>query len=225
MQHHCEDHRAAISDRCIPRRGVMHLLLGAAMSTATMSATAMAQPTDEPAPISVAQAILFIRQSGERLITILDGSGDAAAKREQLKALISDAIDVDGIARFALGRFWSNANVGERAEYVRLFPAVLVSDIDKAFGAYRGVRFSIDRGTQADDAIHVTTTVFRPDYSLQVTWVVGAIGGTAKILDIVAGGFSMRLSQRDACVSLLRNDNNSIQALIETLRRQAAVVS
>jgi phospholipid transport system substrate-binding protein len=198
----------------------MSLVLGSALST-----IAMTQPTDELVPLSVAQAIQFIRRSGERLIAILDGSDGATAKREQLKALISDAIDVDGIARFTLGRFWASASTGERSEYLRLFPAVLVSDVGKAFGAYRGVRFSIDRGMQADNAVHVTTTVFRPDYSFQVTWVVGAIGSATKILDIVAGGLSMRVSRRDTCVSLLRHDNNSVQALIETLRQQAAIVS
>ena len=182
----------------------------------------MAQPAD----LSVAQAMQFIRQSGDRLVAILDGPAEPAVKRQQLAALINDTIDVDGIARFALGPYWRTASDGQRSEYVRLFPAVLLGNIGRTFGGYQGVRFSIDRGTQVGDAIQVTTTVYRPDNTLQqVVWVVSAIGGAAKIIDIVAAGVSMRIAQRNGCVNLLVRDNDSVQALIETLRRQAAAVS
>lgn len=209
--------------RWVTRRGTISLLLtGAAMSTAAMTRSA-----DEQASVSVVQAIQFIRQSGDRLIAILDGSADLAVKRGQLEALINDTIDVDGIARFALGRLWNTASDGERNEYVRLFPAILMGNFAKTFGGYRGMRFSIDRATQADTAVKVSTTVVRPDYPIpiQVTWVVGATDGATKIVDICAAGVSMRIAQRDDCISLLAHDNNSVQALIETLRRRAGVMS
>ncbi len=203
------------------RRASIRLLLGGAI----MATAAMSRPAEEQETLSIAQATQFIRHSGDRLIAILDGSAEPPAKRAQLEALIADTLDVGGIARFALGRFWHGASDGQRSEYIRLFPAVLLGDVDKAFGTYRGVRFSIDRATQTEDnTVQVSTTVFRPDYPVQVTWIVGSIGGATKVIDIVAGGFSMRISQRDDCTSLLKHDN-SIETLIETLRRQAAAVS
>ena len=84
------------------------------------------------------------------------------------------------------------------------------------------MRFSIDRSTQADDAVQVSTSVYRPNYPMQrVVWVVGTVRGAAKIVDIVAAGISMRIMQRDNCVKLLTRDANGIQPLLDTLQRQA----
>jgi phospholipid transport system substrate-binding protein len=207
--------------RWFTRRGTIYLLLGGSI----MSAVAMTGSQDEEGSVTTAHAMQFIRQSGDRLIAILDGPADPPEKRGQLEVLINDSIDVGGIAHFALGRFWNTASDREREEYVRLFPATLSENFGKAFGGYRGVRFSIDRAWQADSEVKVLTTVFRPDYPMQVTWVVGSIGGATKIVDILAAGVSMRITQRDDCNSMLAHSNNSIQALIETLQRQTGVTS
>ena len=205
----------------LTRRATIHMLMvGALMTTA-----AMTRPENDEEPVSVTRATQFIQQSGDRLMAILNAPDDPLARRGQLEALIKDAIDVGGIARFTLGRLWTSASEDQRTEYVRLFPAVLLVNVGKAFGSYRGVRFNVDRATWTDSGVEVATTLLRPDYSMQVTWIVGLIGGTTKIVDIVAGGFSMRLSQRDDCMKLLGRDNNSIGNLIDTLRRQAAVLS
>jgi phospholipid transport system substrate-binding protein len=207
--------------RWVTRRGTIYLLLGGTV----MSAAAMTGSQDDQGSVTATQAMQFIRQSGDRLIAILDGPVDPPEKRKRLEVLIKDSIDVDGIAHFALGRFWNTASDRERKEYVRLFPATLSENFGKTFGGYRGVRFSIDRAWQADSEVKVSTTVFRPDYPMQVTWVVGSVSGTTKIVDILAEGVSMRITQRDGCNTMLVHNNNSIQTLIETLQRQTGVTS
>jgi phospholipid transport system substrate-binding protein len=184
--------------------------------------TAMTRSADDPGPTSVSDAIQFIRQSADSLIGILDGPAEPDMKRRQLAELLSDTIDVEGVARFALGRFWSLASDAQRDEYLRLFPVVLIDNLGKALSDYQGMRFSIDRSTQADDAVQVLTSVYRPNYPMQrVVWVVGTVRGAAKIVDIVAAGISMRIMQRDNCVKLLTRDANGIRPLLDTLQRQA----
>jgi phospholipid transport system substrate-binding protein len=191
-----------------------------------MLTTGMSRPSDQPGGLTVPEATQFIRSSGERLIATLDGAGKAADKRQQLVALLDEAVDVDGIARFALGRFWNTASDGQRDAYLRLFSAVLVDRLCNAFDDYHGMHFSIDRVTQADDAVQVVTSVYRPNQATQrVVWIVGAVAGVTKIVDIVAEGLSVRIMQRDHCVKLLQQDGYSIEGLIGTLRQQSGIPS
>lgn len=206
----------------ITRRRANYLLIAAA----TLSIAGMTRMVSAQRALKVSQAMQFIQQAGDKLIVILNGPGDSAAKQRQLVGLINEVVDVRGIARFSLGRFWNAMSAEQREEYVHLFPAVLIGGIGRSVGAYAGVKFSIDRGAQIDDNIQVWTTVIRPgDHPRQVTWIIGEVVGVQKIVDIVAEGSSLRITQRDDCASFLAHNNHSIEALIETLRRQAEVTS
>jgi phospholipid transport system substrate-binding protein len=151
---------------------------------------------------SVADAQNFLQQSGDKLAAILNGPGEWSDKSRKVEALIDQAMDVAGIARFALGRSWNVATDAQRGEIVRLFPSVLVGNVE------------------------ISTTVLRPgDAPRQVVWMVAWIAGAPKIVDIIAEGTSMRITQRDDCAGFLQQNNHSIPALIETLRREAAAAT
>lgn len=209
----------ACQGRWFTRRQTGYLLL----TGAVISVGAVARLVDDQRPLSAAEGREFIQRSGDRLIAILDGPGDQAGKRRQLQALISETMDIDGIARFTLGRFWNTASNEQRDEYVRLFPIVLFGTVTTQFGSYQGVRFSMDRVIATSEGAEVATTVFRPTAPMQqVVWVLAPFGGRIKIVDIVAARTSMRIWQRDDCANFLAHNNYSISALLESLRRANA---
>ena len=202
----------------ITRRQAGYLLAVGAVASAGVVGRLLNAQT---AP-TVAEAIKFIQQSGERLVAILDGASDWPTKRQRVLVLIEAAVDVAGITRFSLGRFWNTASEQQRGECVRLFPAVLIGGLGRSIGAYQNLRFAIGRGAQANDTVHVRTTVLRQgDPPREVMWVVGLAGGVAKIVDIMAEGSSLRITERDDCASFMTRNNYSMSALIDELRRQA----
>jgi phospholipid transport system substrate-binding protein len=194
------------------------LAAGAGTPLAGLNATARAENA-----LSASQATQFIQQEGSRLVAVLNGPGDWPEKQKRLQALINETMDVSGIARFALGRFWNSASEAQRQEYVALFPAVLLAGVGRTIGGYQGVSFTIDRAIQLEERVQVWTTVNRANAPpTQVAWIVEPSAGTPKIGDIIAQGASLRITERDDCTSFLSHNNYSIQALIETLRRQVA---
>ena len=175
---------------------------------------------------TVAEAVAFIQQSGDRLVAILNGAGEWPSKRQQVLLLIDNSLDITGIARFSLGRFWNAATEQQRAECVRLFPAVLIGGLGRSIGAYQNLSFVVGRGTQSNDTVRVWTTVLRPgDAPREVTWSIGLVGGRPKIVDIAAEGSSLRITERDDVASFMTRNNYSIPALIDELRRVSAVTS
>jgi phospholipid transport system substrate-binding protein len=69
----------------------------------------------------------------------------------------------------------------------------------------------------------VSTVVERPNNPpTNVDWVVSNPGSDPKIIDVVAEGTSLRLTQRQDYASYLSHNNNSIDALIDAMRQQVA---
>ena len=162
-----------------------------------------------------------MRSFGDTLIGIVNSPASAAEKQRQLAPVIERGVDVDLIAQFCLGRFWRTASAAQRKDYTTLFHGVLINNILGHLGEYRGVTYTLtstqDRGGDA----YVGTIIHRPGQSdITVQWVVGDSGGRSRIVDVVAEGTSLRLTQRSDYTSYLSRNNNDVDALIAAMRRQ-----
>jgi phospholipid transport system substrate-binding protein len=194
-----------------PRR----TLLAGAAALAMLGAMSL-----RPALAQQAGADAFVKGFADRLIAVVNGPGSAEAKQQQLAPLIDGSVDVPAIAKFCLGRFWASATPAQQEAYTQLFHQVLINNISGHLGEYRGVSFTMT-GThpQGEDAL-VGTIINRPNAPpANVQWVVRT-GGTPKVLDVVAEGTSLRLTQRQDYASYLTRHGGSIDALIAALKRQ-----
>ena len=172
---------------------------------------------------AVEKASAFIQQTGDRLAGIVNGALGASEKRQALTQILEGAVDVDGIARFCLGRFWRTASPDQQTRFMTAFHEVLVTNISSKLGEYKGVRLSVQRGRQQDDAAIVTTVVERPNNPpTTVDWVVGAPATSPKIIDVIAEGTSLRLTQQQDYASYLTRNNNDVDALINAMKQQTA---
>src|SRR3982074_937492 len=75
------------------------------------------------------RASSFVKNIGDRLVAVVNGQESDREKRAKLTAIIDGAVDVDGVARFCLGRFWRNASAEQQQRYTELFHQVLVNNI------------------------------------------------------------------------------------------------
>ena len=98
---------------------------------------------------------------------------------------------------------------------------MLVNNITAKLGEYRGVRYTIGRVQQRDENAVVSTVVERPNNPpTRVDWIVSNLARDPKIIDVVAEGTSLRLTQREDYSSYLNRHNNSVDALIDAMRQQ-----
>ncbi|HET6607410.1 MAG TPA: ABC transporter substrate-binding protein [Rhodopila sp.] len=191
------------------------LTLAAATALVPFARGAWAQSTDK--------ASAFIKVTGDRLVGVVNGPGSASAKRAQMTQILNDAVDVDGIAKFCLGRFWRTASSAQQEAYVKLFHEVLVTNITTKLGDYKGVSFIMGRARVDGENDVVSTTVNRPNNPpTAVDWIVADVSASPKIIDVVAEGTSLRLTQRQDYASYLMHNNNNVDALISAMKNQVA---
>ena len=171
----------------------------------------------------VEKATAFVQQTGNQLVAVVNGAMAPADKRRALTQILEAAVDVDGIARFCLGRFWRTASPDQQKRFMAAFHEVLVTNISSKLGEYRGVKLTVQRGRQQDDEAIVTTIVDRPNNPPStVDWVIEQPATAPKIIDVVAEGTSLRLTQRQDYASYLARNNNDVDALINAMKHQTA---
>jgi len=167
------------------------------------------------------RAEAFVKTTGEKLVGVVNGPGGPQQKQRALTEIIDATVDVDGVAQFCLGRFWRQATPEQQHRYLETFHHVLVSNITSKLGEYQGVRFTVNRTIPGGDTVKVDTTVVRPNNpATNVQWVIGESSSAPKIIDVIAEGTSLRLTQRSDYAAYLSHNNNSIDALIGAMRQQ-----
>jgi phospholipid transport system substrate-binding protein len=166
----------------------------------------------------------FIRDKANALLAIVNGDASDAAKQDAVGKLLAEAVDVDGVARFVVGRYWRTATAQEQQEYSKLFGDLLRLTIAARFGELKGLNFQVLGPTRRDEeAQGVATVIERPGQPpANVEWKIAQVGGVLKVVDLVAEGTSLRLTQRSEYTSVLQRNNGQFAGLLSAMRRQVA---
>ena len=174
--------------------------------------------------ISSDQAVKFITNSGNQLVALINQGGDTPTRRAALQVIVDRDIDVNGVGKFCLGRFWRSATPDQQQNYTSVFHAVLMRTLTANLGDYQGVTFTVGQVLPRDGGgVAVQTVLTRPNNAPNdVQWVVMNIGGMLKVTDVIVEGTSMKLTKRSEYASYLQNNNNDLNALIAALRAQSS---
>jgi len=172
---------------------------------------------------SGSQAVTFVESTSAQLVAVVNGDGSPEEKRRRQQQVIEATVDVDDIARFCLGRFWRIATPDQQTQYLAVFHDLLVSEIAGHLGEYKGVRLTTGLARTSADTEIVNTTVVRPNNpATQVDWAVSTSSGNPRIVDLLAGGTSMRLTQSADFTAYLARHQYNIHELVEAMRHQAS---
>ncbi len=207
------------------------------MNRRTLLATTLAAPfaitalghlaiSSAHAEMDINTAAQFIQRTGQDLVGVLNSNQPVAARREQVAAVLRKAVDVEGVGRFILGRWWRVATPAEQQDYMKLFEETLIRNLSARFGEYQGVRFSLGRSQQRteDDAL-VNTIIERPNMApFSLDWRVSEVGGQPRVVDVIAEGTSLRLTQRSEYSSVISRNGGQISSLLDAMRRQISAL-
>ena len=152
------------------------------------------------------------------------GATNQAEKRQRMLPFLERVVDLDGVARFCLGRYWLAATPDQQREYLRLFRLQLANGVaGRLTQETSGTAQVITGRPQMRDAgLYVPTTIERPNNKPnQVSWLVVMVGSQMKIADVVAEGMSLRLTQRSDYASFLSRNGGDVGALLAAMRAQS----
>lgn len=170
------------------------------------------------------EAGAFVQSLGDKAIQIItDKSLDAKAREARFHDMLVDSFDVPGIGRFVLGRYWRSASEAQRAEFLKLFQAMIVKTYAGRFNEYKGEQFTVTGAHQdATGGAMVSTVITQPNGRppVKVDWRVQLPEGKLKIVDVIIEGVSMSVTQQQEFGSVIQRHGGQLDGLLATMRER-----
>ncbi|EHH67864.1 MlaC/ttg2D family ABC transporter substrate-binding protein [Gluconobacter morbifer] len=161
----------------------------------------------------------FVNSFGTKLATIINSSKPLEEKRREVLPLLQQNVDIAGIGRYCLGKYWRSATEEQKNKYLSLFDQVLLNTVTDQIGNYQGVSFRVTGSTPTPDGERVTALIDRPgQQEVNMQLVIG--GNPSKVVDMYGEGASLRLSQRGDYSSYLAHHGGDVNALNVALEHQ-----
>jgi phospholipid transport system substrate-binding protein len=193
------------------RRSLLGLALG--FAAVPLARPAMADATAEG----------FVAEIGEQVIEILRREDKSdAEKLAALKTLLDSHTDLDLVARLVLGRHWRAASEDERRDYVELFRQILMNTMAERMSDYEGQTFEVVGSNvlnERDTAVQTRINRLGGAPPLRVDWRLRQTGDDFAIIDVIAEGVSLVVSQRNEVGSVV--ERRGMSGLIETMRERS----
>ena len=165
----------------------------------------------------------FIQELGNRTLAVLDQAVAPPEKLSQLKQLLEQSTDLELVARLVLGRYWRQATPEQQAEYVRLFKELVMQTMAERFSWYTGETFEITGSKPVDERdTMVATRILRPSGKppIMVDWRVRESSGSFLLIDILAEGVSLVVTQRAEAADVIGRDG--LDGLLGQMRTRLA---
>jgi phospholipid transport system substrate-binding protein len=187
----------------ITRRGV---LVGAIAASAVTPALAL----------DGAEARKFVETMGAELIEILRTAKPGAERADEFLDLFRRAAALPQIGRFTMGLNWRQMTEAQQAA----FESHAVRSYTKSIGDYSG-QVLIVTGTQdAGQRGVLVSSVLRAQgaQDVRLDWLVSDRSGKPQVVDVVAEGVSLAITQREEFAAMVEARRGDIDRFIADLR-------
>lgn len=166
----------------------------------------------------------FVKNIADAVLDVVQKEKQSAAE-SKLITIFEDAVDIEWMSKFALGRNWRDLDDQQKHSYTKAYRQYLINTYVKRFVEYNGQKFSINASKQVSENNYVVfTTLVQADRSkadlkidYRLNGKTSSRFGHFRIVDIVFEGVSMVTSQRAEFNEVV--NSKGVDALIKMLAR------
>ncbi len=178
--------------------------------------------TSANAEVNAKAAEQFVKDTTAKGIEqIINADISQKEKDQRFYDLLNNALDLDFIGQFVLGRNWRTATLEQRKEFIAVYRDLNIATWSKRFNEFKGKNF-VFKGTTPSSSkgqIFVDSVVpMDQGEPAKVVWRVREKNGSYKIVDIIIEGVSLAQSSRSEYTAFIKNNPGGINALIADLQ-------
>ena len=166
-------------------------------------------------PASAGQSPLeLVRDTSTQiLMTLREEKTSINQNPARLHEMVADNVmpyfDFERMARWTLGKYWRNANLQQREDFVKEFRALLVRSYGRALVDYADAEIVYLPFRMKDDEtqVKVHTELSRShDNSVKITYNLHSTTNGWKVYDVVVEGVSLVTNYRSSFMSKIKQD-------------------
>jgi len=156
----------------------------------------------------------LVRDTSAQMLTTLREADTSINKNpawlhEMIAENVLPHFDLELMGRWTLGKYWRNANLQQREEFVREFRALLIRSYGRALFDYADAEIIYLPFRMKDDEtrVKVNTELSRPnENSVKITYSLHSTTSGWKVYDVVIEGVSLVTNYRSSFMSKVRKD-------------------
>ena len=164
-----------------------------------------------------------MKMTTEAINTLTDNSTSQNEKESQFGKLFDKNFDVPSISRFVLGKYWKQASLDQKKKFIKAFRNYVVKTYSSRFNEYSGEQLTLlNFENESNPKIFLVHTALERDDAamIKVDWRIGKKKDRYVILDIIIEGISLAVTQRSEFVSVIDQNEGSIDQLISLLKER-----
>ncbi len=174
------------------------------------------------AAVDAAGAEAFVKKVTQDGITeIINAKISQTEKDARFAKLFNNALDLDFIGQFVLGRYWKTASATQRQAFIDAYRNLNIKTWSQRFDEFKGKNFVFSGTTASNSAnqIFVNSTVpMDQGEPANVVWRVKQTGDTFKVVDIIIENVSLAITARNEYTSFIKSNPGGVDALIKNLQ-------
>jgi phospholipid transport system substrate-binding protein len=169
--------------------------------------------------LSEDEAIAFVESVADDMRAIAERATSGDPQTEAFLDLLRSTTAIEAVGRFTMGLNWREMSAAQQERFLDAFERYAARVYARRIGDYRGQSIEIDGAQDVGrKGVLVKTRFKSPDaQDVAVEWLVNDREGTTKLVDVVAEGVSLSISQREEFAAMVDKRGGDIDAFIDDL--------
>ena len=165
---------------------------------------------------------LFVQETVNSASEALNKRLSKEEKMEKLKIIAKKTVDIQGIGNYSLGTYRKTISDQKKDEYFDIFKQYFLKSFSSRLAEYTDPKIRVDSQKKLNKNYTMVSSVLlstakRPE--VKINWrVVTKNPDNPLIIDVIIEGVSLAKVQREEFNSVIQNNDNNIDALLNNLK-------
>lgn len=167
------------------------------------------------------EPILLIKEIVDEASEILSSPDSIEIKIIKLNDIAEKNVDIDGIGMYTLGKHRRTISEEEKEKYKKLFKKYFLKSFSSRLVDYTDPKINILSQKKINDKYTIVNTVLEAtskNPKIKIDWRIYTKNPDKPLIrDLIVEGLSLARTQKEEFNSVIRNNNNDINALFKAL--------
>ena len=165
---------------------------------------------------------LFVQETVNSASEALNKRLSKEEKMEKLKIIAKKTVDIQGIGNYSLGTYRKTISDQKKDEYFDIFEQYFLKSFSSRLAEYTDPKIRVDSQKKLNEKYTMVSSFLlatekRPE--VKINWrVVTKNPDNPLIIDVIIEGVSLAKVQREEFNSIIQNNDNNIDALLNNLK-------
>tara|TARA_Y100001970_G_scaffold70558_1_gene89822 strand:- start:1271 stop:1867 length:597 start_codon:yes stop_codon:yes gene_type:complete len=165
---------------------------------------------------------VFVQSTVNRASQVLSDNLSKDQKIEKLKTIAAETVDIKGIGMYTLGAYRKTLNEDQKKKYEALFREYFLKTFSSRLAEYSNPEIQVNSKEKINENYTMVSSILvateqRPE--IDIVWRVYTKNpDNLRIRDLVIEGLSLARTQKEEFASIIKSNEDNIEALFSTLK-------